>query len=312
MSALHLLAPPVWNNYTLLDSGNGAKLERFGPYTLVRPETQAIWPPSLPEREWQRADATFEKSKGADDGPGHWHFRRSLPDQWQLHDHNLKVWARLTPFRHTGIFPEHSAHWGWLRGQIAGRPGATVLVLFGYTGLSTLYTAALGARVTHVDASKPAVQWAQSNQQLSGLAERPIRWLIDDVGKFVAREIRRGSSYDLILMDPPVFGRGPKGEIWRLHEQLPALVEQCAQLMSANALGMLISAYATNMSALTLRNVLAAQIGRRTGTTSAGELVLREQQSGRLLPAALYACWSSGAAPHTYTEAEDAADIKES
>ncbi len=302
MPALHLLAPPAWDDYELLDSGNGAKFERFGAYSLVRPETQAIWPPSLPEREWQRADATFEKTRGGDDGPGQWQFRRTLPDQWQLHYNNLKFWVRLTPFRHTGVFPEHSAHWDWLGRQIAVRPGATVLVLFGYTGLSSLYAAAAGARVTHVDASKPAVQWAQSNQQLSGLAERPIRWLIDDVGKFVGRELRRGSSYDLILMDPPVFGRGPNGEIWRLHEQLPALVEQCAQLLSKEPLGILLSAYATNMSALTLSNLLEAGTATKQGTTSAGELVLREQHSGRLLPAALYACWSRGPGPHITRE----------
>lgn len=298
MPELHLLAPPPWSDYELLDSGNGAKLERFGLYTLVRPETQAIWTPSLPEREWQRADATFEKSKGGDDGPGNWQMRRKLPEQWQLHYNNLRFWVRLTPFRHTGVFPEHSAQWGWMSRLIAARQNASVLVLFGYTGLSSLYAAGAGARVTHVDASKPSILWAQSNQELSGLSERPIRWLIDDVGKFVAREIRRGSRYDLILMDPPVFGRGPKGEIWRLHEQLPGLVRQCAELLSDQALGMLISAYATNMSALTLSNVLEDELRGREGKTSAGELALREQQSGRLLPTAIYASWSRGEGPH--------------
>lgn len=298
MPELHLLAPPPWSDYELLDSGHGAKLERFGPYTLVRPETQAIWTPNLPEREWQRADATFEKTKGGDDGPGNWQMRRVLPEQWQLHHNNLRFWVRLTPFRHTGVFPEHSAQWAWMSRLIAARQSVTALVLFGYTGLSTLYAAAAGARVTHVDASKPAVLWAQSNQELSGLAERPIRWLIDDVGKFVARESRRGSRYDLILMDPPVFGRGPKGEIWRLHEQLPGLVRQCVGLLSEQPLGVLVSAYATNMSALTLSNVLDDELKGRAGKTSAGELVLREQQSGRLLPTAIYACWSGGEAPH--------------
>lgn len=298
MPELHLLVPPPWSDYELLDSGNGAKLERFGPYTLVRPETQAIWKPNLPEREWQRADATFEKSRGGDDGPGSWQTRRQLPDQWQLHYNNLRFWVRLTPFRHTGVFPEHSAQWAWMSRLIASRQNASVLVLFGYTGLSSIYAAAAGARVTHVDASKPSVLWAQSNQQLSGLAERPIRWLIDDVGKFVAREIRRGSRYDLILMDPPVFGRGPKGEIWRLHEQLPELVGQCVELLSERPLGVLVSAYATNMSALTLSNVLDAELSDRAGKTSAGELALREQQSGRLLPTAIYACWSGGDGPH--------------
>lgn len=299
MPELQLLAPPRWSDYDLLDSGNGAKLERFGPYTLVRPETQAIWRPHLPEREWQQADAMFEKSRGGDDGPGSWQTRRKLPDQWQLHYDNLRFWVRLTPFRHTGVFPEHSAQWGWMSRQIAARRSPSVLVLFGYTGLSSLYAAAAGAHVTHVDASKPAILWAQSNQQLSGLTERPIRWLIDDVGKFVAREIRRGSRYDLIVMDPPVFGRGPKGEIWRLHEQLPALLGQCVELLSDRPLGVLISAYATNMSPLTLMNLLNDELKGRGGESSAGELVLREQQSGRLLPTAIYACWSAENGPLT-------------
>lgn len=298
MAELHLLAPPLWDDYELLDTGGGAKLERFGPHTLIRPETQAIWPTNLSEREWQRADAVFEKTKGGDDSPGQWLQRRQLPDQWQMHHNNLSFWVRPTPFRHTGVFPEHSAHWGWLGRQIAGRREPTALVLFGYTGLSSLFAGAAGARVTHVDASKPAIRWAQDNQQLSGLSERPIRWLVDDVGKFIAREIRRGSRYDLILMDPPVFGRGPKGEIWRLHEQLTGLVTQCAQLLSERPLGLLLSAYATNMSALTLHNVLAAATAGRGGSTSAGELVLRERGTERLLPAALYACWSTGAHPH--------------
>jgi 23S rRNA (cytosine1962-C5)-methyltransferase len=293
MLELKLLAPPPWSDYELLDSGNGAKFERFGPYTLVRPETQAIWAPSRSERDWQRADATFEKSRGGDDGPGNWQFRRPLPEQWQMHHNNLTFWARLTPFRHTGVFPEHSAHWQWLTDKVAGRPGATALVLFGYTGLSSLALAAAGARVTHVDASKPSVRWAQENQKLSGLEQRPVRWLVDDVGKFVAREARRGARYDIILLDPPVFGRGPSGEVWRLAEQLTGLVDQCAELLSERPLAALLSAYATNMSALTLANVLGARMARLGGNMSAGELVLSESGSGRMLPAALYAAWSS-------------------
>jgi len=293
MPELSLLAPPPWSDYELLDTGNGAKLERFGQYTLVRPETQAIWSPSRSEREWQRADATFEKSRGGDDGPGTWQFRRPLPEQWQMHHNNLRFWARLTPFRHTGVFPEHSAHWHWLAEQAAAGSEPRALVLFGYTGLSTLALAAAGARVTHVDASKPAVRWAQENQELSGLESRPIRWLVDDVGKFVAREARRGARYDIILLDPPVFGRGPRGEVWRLAEQLPALVDQCAQLLSERPLAVLLSAYATNMSALTLANVLGDRLKPFGGATSAGELVLAEAGTGRLMPAALFAAWSS-------------------
>lgn len=293
MYELDLLAPPPWDDYELIDTGDGAKLERFGPYRLVRPETQALWPRGLPESEWQSADAIFEKQRGGDEGPGIWRQRRPLPEQWQMHHDTVRFWVRLTPFRHTGVFPEHSAHWAWLRQQIASRREPAVLVLFGYTGLSSLYAAAWGARVTHVDASRPAILWAQQNQQLSGLGDRPIRWLIDDAGKFVAREIRRGKRYDLILMDPPVFGRGPKGEIWRLHEHLPALVTQAERLLSAEALGMLISAYATSISALTLANLLGAALAARGGTIRAGELVLPERHRQLYLPAARYACWST-------------------
>lgn len=291
ITELRLLAPPPWPDYELIDTGNGAKLERFGDVTLVRPESQAVWAQSLSEREWQRADATFEKTRN-DDGPGQWRTRRPLPEQWPMHYDNLRFTVRLTPFRHTGVFPEHSAHWEWMGRQIASRSGARVLVLFGYTGLSSLAAAGYGAHVTHVDASKPAVLWAQANQQRSNLAGRPIRWLIDDVGKFVAREIRRGNRYDLILLDPPVFGRGPSGEIWRLHEQLPLLMERCVALLSDRPLGLLLSAYATNLSALTLYNVVAATMREYAGSLEAGELVLPERSSGRLLPTARYACWS--------------------
>ncbi|WP_129632751.1 class I SAM-dependent methyltransferase [Candidatus Oscillochloris fontis] len=297
MAELNLLAPPPWQEYELIDSGNGAKLERFGQYTLVRPETQAIWSPNLSEREWQRADVVFEKLRG-EDGVGLWHQRRPIPEQWLLHHDNLAFWARLTPYRHTGVFPEHSAHWAWMRRQLATRRQPRVLVLFGYTGLSSLEATRVGAQVVHVDASKPALRWAQENQQASELSDRPLRWLLDDVGKFVAREIRRDRRYDLILMDPPIFGRGPNGELWRLNEQLPALVRECVKLLSDTPLGILISAYATNISALTLQNVLDAALTHLQGTTSAGELVLRESASNRLLPAAIYACWSSGGHPH--------------
>jgi 23S rRNA (cytosine1962-C5)-methyltransferase len=297
MAILHLLAPPPWADYELIDSGNGAKFERFGQHTLVRPETQAIWTPNLSEREWLSADATFEKVRG-EDGAGVWHQRRQFPEQWQMHHRDLTFWARLTPFRHTGVFPEHSAHWAWMRHQLAGRRAPRVLVLFGYTGLSSLEAASAGAHVVHVDASKPSLRWAQENQQASGLMDRPVRWLIDDASKFVAREMRRDRRYDLILMDPPIFGRGPNGELWRLNEQLPGLVRECVGLLSDSPLGVLISAYATNISALTLQNVLGAAMARYQGTTSAGELVLRESASGRLLPSAIYACWSNGAAPH--------------
>ena len=293
MAEITLLAPTPWRDYELIDSGNGQKLERFGSYYLVRPEPQAIWEPALPRSEWQRTDATFLRGS-SEDGPGQWQLHRSLPEQWLLHHHNLSFWVRLTPFKHTGVFPEHSAHWPWLQERVRAMSAQpNVLSLFGYTGLSSLFAAQLGARVCHVDASKPATRWAQENQQASRLEQHPIRWIVDDVMKFVAREIRRGARYDLIVMDPPAFGRGPKGEIWRLNEALPRLIALTAQLLSDRPLGVLVSAYATNISSLTIANVLDTYFAQRKGTITAGELVLPSTATNRLLPAAIFACWNS-------------------
>lgn len=289
---LRLQTPPRWPEYELIDSGHGAKLERFGDVLLERPETQAIWTPRLPVSEWQRAAAVFRRARG-DEGQGSWQVRRQVPDRWQLAAYGLTCWVRLTPFRHTGVFPEHSAHWDWLARQTAARPHAKALVLFGYTGLSSLHLARSGAEVTHVDASKPAVRWAQENQELAGLSQRPIRWLVDDVGKFVQREQRRGRKYDIVLLDPPVFGRGPQGEIWRLQEQLPQLLRDCATLLSDRPLGVLVCAYATTISPLTIGNVLNEVMEPFGGTISAGELALQEANGGRLLPAAIYAAWTN-------------------
>lgn len=289
---LVLLTPPTWDDYELIDSGDGQKLERFGPYQLVRPETQAIWSPALSPHIWEQADAHFQRTR-SDDSPGEWIERRPLPEQWVLHYDNLGFWARLTPFRHTGIFPEHSAHWDWMHQQmLLVGPNPSVLVLFGYTGLSTLLAAKAGARVCHVDASRPAVRWAQANQSASQLQDRPIRWIIDDVMKFVGREIRRGSRYDMIVMDPPVFGRGPKGEIWRLGESLPSLITCCTKLLSDRPAGLLVNAYATNFSSITLYNTLATAMRAYPGEVTAGELVVVDTAAMRPLPTALFARWS--------------------
>jgi 23S rRNA (cytosine1962-C5)-methyltransferase len=285
------LGPPFWQDYELIDAGDGRKLERFGAYRLVRPETQAIWKPALPKDEWDRADAVFQRTRG-DDSSGQWTQSCPLPERWALHHDNLTLWVRLTPFRHTGVFPEHSAHWQWMRERLLSvSDQAHVLVLFGYTGLSTLFAARLGARVCHVDASKPAMRWARENQESSRLQDCPIRWIVDDVSKFVDRELRRGTRYDMIVMDPPIFGRGPKGEIWRLHEGLPSLVERCVQLLSSKPAGLLINAYATNLSPLALHNVASTALQGHQGRVSSGELVLVDTTVARLLPTALYARW---------------------
>jgi 23S rRNA (cytosine1962-C5)-methyltransferase len=288
------MSAPRWQDYELIDSGDGKKLERFGSYRLVRPDAQAIWSPALPEREWKQADALFQRGGSSEESAGEWLQQQALPEQWQLQHAGLRFWARLTPFRHTGIFPEHSAHWEWMRQQLDKRERPEVLVLFGYTGLHTLVAAQAGARVCHVDASRPATRWAQANQELSGLQQCPVRWIVDDVVKFVQREIRRGSRYEMIIMDPPVFGRGPKGEIWRLHEALQPLVASCAEVLSEQPAGVLINAYATNISPITLSNVLATALHGHPGHTLAGELVLVETTTGRCLPEALYARWTPG------------------
>lgn len=287
-----VLVAPQWRDYDLIDSGNGLKFERFGSYTLVRPESQAIWLPSLEATAWDAADATFQRGK-SDEGAGSWLQRRDVPERWLMQHDSLRFWARLTPFKHTGVFPEHSAHWDWLRQRVAYVPQPRVLVLFGYTGLYALVAAQAGATVVQVDASKPATRWAQDNQAASGLDDRPIRWIVDDVGKFVAREQRRGSRYDVIIMDPPVFGRGPKGQIWRLTEGLQALVEQCVALLSNQPLGLLVNAYATNISPLAVRNVVHAALPQQAGEMQAGELVLMDRARARLLPTALYVRWTA-------------------
>ena len=270
---VELLRPTGWVDYELLDSGEGAKLERFGAYVLERPEQEAIWRRSLPSEDWARADAVFGRPAGG--GEPTWMLRRRVPARWQMRYRDLTFWCELTPFRHTGVFPEQAANWLWIRRVIgaAGRP-VRVLNLFGYTALSTLAAAAAGAAVTYVDASRPSLAWARENQMASGLADRPIRWIHDDALKFVRREVRRGVRYDGIVMDPPVFGRGPKGEIWRFHSSFPPLLETCCQVLSPEPLFVLVNAYAVGASSTMLRNVVADAMSRLGGWVVAGELLL--------------------------------------
>ena len=288
---LQLLTSPRWRDYELLDSGDGAKLERWGPYRFVRPEAQAIWRPGLPEREWQLADATFnaEDAEG-----GRWSYRRPVEAPWEMQYGGLRFWAQPTPFRHLGVFPEQADHWDWMGGLIraAARP-VRVLNLFGYTGIASLAAAEAGAAVTHVDASKKTIGWARDNQVLSGLQERPIRWILDDALKFVRREARRGQSYDGFVVDPPPFGRGPKGEIWRIEEHLPELLDSCRQLFGEQPLFFVLTAYAIRFSALGLHWILDETMRGYGGALEAGEAVLVERGGGRCLSAAIFARWSA-------------------
>ena len=301
---IDLLFSPNWTDYELLDSGNGQKLERFGSYTFVRPEVQALWRQALPAEKWQAAHAFFNPS-GEESG-GHWSFNKPVDKKWQMSyllggksgkgENRLKFSVMTTPGRHLGIFPEGAAHWDWVTEKIRHRAGqVNVLNLFGYTGLATLAAAAAGARVTHVDASKKSVTWARENQVLSGLSEKPIRWIVDDALKFVEREERRGVKYDGILLDPPKFGRGPKGEVWEVYRSLPELLHACRAVLREAPLFVVLTVYAVKLPAIHVHAALAEMIAGFGGRLECGELVTEEKSAGRLLSQAVYARWGADA-----------------
>jgi 23S rRNA (cytosine1962-C5)-methyltransferase len=284
-----------WTDYALIDSGDGEKLERFGPYTFVRPDSQALWPRKLAEKDWQ-FDAAFSGQESEE--MGRWRFIKRVPETWPISWDGIKFHARCTPFRHLGLFPEQSVHWRWCRDLIKARvkkrggEPPKILNLFGYTGVASLVCAKAGAAVTHVDASKKAVGFARENQALAGLDDKPIRWIVDDALKFVEREVRRGNRYDGIILDPPKHGRGPTGEIWKLEEGLGKLLSACTQLLDDDALFLVATVYAVRLSFLALDNSLAAALGSRPGQREAGEMAIPEQGSGRALPTAIFARWS--------------------
>jgi 23S rRNA (cytosine1962-C5)-methyltransferase len=280
-----------WNDYELIDSGLGERIERFGSYVLVRPDPQAIWNPVLDSKKWQNFDASFKKTSA---DKGRWNFKKPLPRQWIIKYRNLSFLCKLTPFKHTGVFPEQSAQWDWIEEKIkkSGKQ-INVLNLFGYTGIASLVAANAGARVTHVDASYPTIGWARENQKTSGLEDRPIRWILDDALRFVQREIRRRSKYDAIIMDPPVFGHGPKGEVWDFNKTFPALLRGCKEILSENPLFLLVNAYAISASNLMLKNLLIDYFGNREGRVESGELVIEERSGKRLLSTGIFARWEA-------------------
>ncbi len=283
---------PDWEDYALLDSGDGAKLERFGPYTFSRPEPEAMWARALPASAWQRAHATFEPhAKGTG---GRWRVDQPLPKSWPMRYKALRFTARLTRSRHLGVFPENAVHWDWLAAQIraADRP-IRALNLFAYTGLASLAAAEAGARVTHVDSAKRVVTWARENQALSGLDDRPIRWLVDDALKFVAREGRRGKQYEAIVLDPPKFGRGPKGEVWEFFAAFDALCAACREILSPDPLCVVLTAYATGAQLADLERAIAGMMAGHGGQITGGDLVTREESAGRELLNALSVRWSA-------------------
>ncbi|MGC4024591.1 MAG: class I SAM-dependent rRNA methyltransferase [Mesorhizobium sp.] len=278
--------------YTLLDSGAGQKLEQYGPYRIVRPEGQAIWQPALPEREWQKADAIFTGDTD-EEGLGRWRFPKSpLGETWPMRHDGIDYLGRFTSFRHVGVFPEQASHWDHMAKLIeqARRP-VKVLNLFGYTGLASLVAARAGAEVTHVDASKKAIGWARENQAMARLADKPIRWICEDAMKFVEREERRGNRYDIILFDPPAYGRGPKGEVWQLFDDLPAMADLCRSILTPKPLAVVLTAYSIRASFFAIHALMRDTFAGMGGTVESGELIIREQSAGRALSTSLFSRW---------------------
>lgn len=285
-----------WTDYALLDSGHGRKLERYGRFTVVRPEPQCLWAPRLPAQAWDEADAVFDPTDEED--AGRWRFRGKPLEAWPLGWGEARFHGRFTAFRHLAFFPEQAANWAWLdqrvrqHGDVRGSQ-PKVLNLFGYTGVASLVMAAAGAAVTHVDASKKAVAWARENAELSGLSDRPIRWITEDARKYVQREVRRGSRYDGIILDPPKYGRGPDGEVWRLFEHLPELAGLCAELLAEDASFLVLNAYAERISGAALSGLLAEKLQGRGGTIEWGELALTEEAGDRQIGMSFYARWAA-------------------
>lgn len=281
-----------WQDYELLDTGNGEKLERWGDVILRRPDPQIIWPRVSEDDAWRKADGHYHRSAS---GGGQWTFRKTLPERWSIGFGPLRFHIKPTSFKHTGLFPEQAVNWSWMMDKIknAGRP-IRVLNLFAYTGGATVAAAAAGADVCHVDAAKGMVQWAKENAQLSGLADAPIRYITDDVFKFVQREQRRERQYEAIIMDPPSYGRGPNGEMWKLEENLFPFLESCMSILSDRPLFILVNSYTTGLSPTVLSNLLHMSARRKFGgTIDCGEIGLPITRSGLTLPCGIYGRWES-------------------
>jgi 23S rRNA (cytosine1962-C5)-methyltransferase len=288
---IELIYTHDWEDYELLDSGNGLKLERFGRYQFVRPEHQAVWKPALPATKWDEVAAVFQST--GDESGGKWQYKQQVMPSWEMHYRDLTFLAHTGNSRHLGVFPEQAAHWDWIGEQISSSSrSVSILNLFGYTGLASLAAARVGAAVTHLDASKKTIQYARENQKLSGLADRPIRWIIDDALKFVQREHRRGVKYDGIILDPPKFGRGPKGEVWEFFKMLPYLLEEIKPLLASQPIFLVITAYAIRASALSLHFTVSEMLSRYHGKVTSGELVINEKSAGRILSMAITSRWS--------------------
>ncbi|NVK35745.1 MAG: class I SAM-dependent rRNA methyltransferase [Rhodobacteraceae bacterium] len=293
-----ILQTEGWKDYRLLDMGEGQKLERYGRYTMVRPEPQAMGTKRLKPSAWEGADAIFTGDTD-EEGPGRWKFSGNVQETWNMAYGPAKYVGRFMSFRHVGVFPEQAAHWDWVNQKVKAEQSAApkkplkVLNLFGYTGLASLLPAAHGAHVTHVDASKKAIGYARENQELSGLEDLPIRWICEDASKFVAREVRRGNKYDGIILDPPKYGRGPKGEVWDIYTCLPEMLANLRQILADDAAFMILTAYAIRSSFLSIHELMAETLATKGGLLESGELVIREENGARALSTSLFSRWSS-------------------
>jgi len=282
---MQLLKTQGVEDYELLDSGNGKRLERFGQYVISRPDPQVIWKPSLAETEWNKANAKYLEKDWSSN---------NLPAKWPLSFNDVKFYAKLTPFKHTGVFPEQILNWEFIQDKITkAQKEINVLNLFGYTGIASLVAAKAGAKVTHVDGSKPSIVWARENQALSGLEDKPIRWLLDDAVEFTAREARRGNVYDAIIMDPPVYGHGPNGETWDFNKSFPELLENCRKILNPEPVFVIVNAYAISSSSLMLVNSMEDYLGLSKDRIEYGELALEQKSNGRLLSTGIFARYSS-------------------
>jgi 23S rRNA (cytosine1962-C5)-methyltransferase len=285
VSDLQTIVAEPWPDFGLIDCGDGRKYERYGPVKVIRPEPQAMWAPA--SADWD-PDATFVPGSD-EEGGGRWVQHRPVPREWELARGAVRFDASLTPFRHLAFFPDMAPQWDWMRERA---DGADVLNLFGYTGVGTLQLSDAGARMVHVDASKKSVEGGKRNAELSGMTDRPIRWIVDDAAKFTAREVRRGRRYDGILLDPPKFGRGPEGEVWRLEDNLAPLIADCRKLLDENSRFLVLTVYAVRMSALAIGELVRQALADLGGTVEVGEMAVREEARGLLLPTAIFARWS--------------------
>lgn len=270
-------------SYKLLDSGDKLKLEKIGPYVIIRSEPRAWWRKDLPESEWQKAVAIYDKENAKE-----WKFKSKVNENVEAEFSKLKIILKFSKrSKQIGVFPEQSEQWQWIEEKIKNSGDINILNLFGYTGLSSLIAARAGARVTHVDGSKAAIEWARENQKFSGLEDKPIRWILDDTASFIKREFKRGVKYDAIIMDPPSFGRGPKGEVWKIEENLPELLKLCKEVMSENFVFMILNLYSTELSSISLANLLSDATSG--GKIENGEMAIKHLDSDKLLPMSIFA-----------------------